>query len=160
MIKHGKIRKMIKSTAKTHLKDVMHLITRGIADAKENVTLHPQRCDVKGAKRHSVLACVLARTLLRVYKPQAAVVGRSLAYVIDDDGLATRFKMSRPATRVAEEFDTRGRAHLAPVKLLAVQRSWRLGTPQRGKNTRVTTGKKLKRAKRYGARAVGGGVVK
>src|SRR5260221_12049570 len=107
MVKHGKIYK-IGSPHKQHLSPIMGYVTKGVADAVEDIALQPQACDARGAKQFDSQQCVIAKCLSRTLHPQAVAVGRSLAYVVFD-GLAIRFAVPAASRRVVEEFDTRGR---------------------------------------------------
>src|SRR5688572_3224844 len=124
MIKHGKIYPLKGNAGGSHLDPIRQYVTRGIADAKENVVLHPKQCDIKGAKRHNVEMCFIAKTLYREHKPVAVAVGRRLAYAVFANGVAVRMVLGAPTTKRLEEFDSRGRAHLAPIELRAVNRTW------------------------------------
>lgn len=163
MIKHGKIFPFHSSTGKapSHLSPIKHLVTKGIADAKEKIVLQPLACDVKGAKRHNGQQCVIAKALTRTLHPQAVAVGRSLAYVVFD-GLAIRFQLPAASRALVEEFDERGRARNAPVELLAITKSWKLRKPQsvdlRQRDRSKEDGPKKSRVRKYGVRAAGGGV--
>lgn len=159
MIKHGPVYPYIgnkDSLRNSHLFPVAKFVTKGIADAREDIQLDLQVCDIKGAKRFNGQQCVVAKALNRKFKPQAVAVGRSMAYVVIK-GLAVRFNMGKSATKIAEEFDARGRAHLTPIKLLAVAESQKLRT--RKSKVHTETGKGKKRMKKLGVRATGGGVV-
>lgn len=163
MIKHGKINKSYGRQlvgTNSHLRPIREFVTKGVADALEGITLMPLACDVKGAKRLNPQQCVIARALSRVLKPEAVVVGRSMAFVVLD-GLAVRFQVPMAAREAIEEFDTRGRVHRAPIALKPVPPSQRLTDRARYPETRITRikdGPKIKRMKRLGVRAVGGGV--
>lgn len=160
MIKHGKIHPfhVNRGVSKSHLEPIKEFVTKGIADAKENILLQPMACDVKGAKRYNGQQCVIAKALTRTLKPQAVAVGRSRAYVVVK-GLAIRFNLPPAARKLVEEFDQRGRARNAPVELCQVPASQKLGNPMKRVAATVDRGgEKRKRTKRYGVRAVGGGV--
>lgn len=159
MIKHGPIYKVdATGISKSHLEPIMAFVTRGIADAKEKITLTPQACDVKGAKRFNGQQCVIARCLTRSMKPQAVAVGRSLAYAVFK-GVAVRFRVPPASQKLVEEFDQRGRARSAPFDLSPIFSSWKLGAQR---NVRKTAKKKnpVKRVhtKQMGVRAAGGGI--
>lgn len=164
MIKHGKIHKTYgrKPMGRhSHLRQIQHFVTKGVADALEGIVLHPLACDVKGAKRFNAQQCVIAKALTRVLKPQAVVVGRSMAFVVMD-GLAIRFEVPLAAREAIEEFDTRGRVHRAPIELRKVPASQRLTEKAQYPETRKMADRvynpKMKRMKKIGVRAVGGGV--
>ncbi len=160
-IKHGKIYPLHgkgHGNTPSHLDPIQHHIKRGICDAKESITLQPKACDVKGAKRFNGQSCVIAKALKRVLHPQAVAVGRTLAYVVVD-GLAVRFSVPAASRKLIEEFDTRGKASLAPVELRRISKSWEIKN-NRGTNQppRKRGGGKRKRMKHYEVRAIGGGV--
>lgn len=159
MIKHGKIHPVQTSgRPSTHLAPIMKFITKGVADARESITLQPMACDVKGAKRYNGQQCVIAKAFTRVLKPQAVAIGRSLAFAVFD-GLAVRFVVPADSRKLVEEFDQRGRARLAPIKLSRVKPSWKLGGDDRKRTTQVNrTGEKRARTKQIGVRAIGGGI--
>lgn len=165
MIKHGKIHEFYSKEGriKSHLEPVKGFVTKGIADARESITIEPLRCDVKGAKRFNGQQCVIAKALTRVHKPQAVAVGRAYAWVVMK-GLAVRFQVPAASRKLIEEFDQRGKASLAPIKLCAVHKSMRLGKRRdwkheyeknRGDRAKYKT---RKSTKRYGVRAIGGGI--
>lgn len=161
MIKHGKIHKLYgkaKAGAHSHLEPIKDLVTKGVADSKEKITLQPLACDVRGAKKFDGQQCVIARAFTRVYKPQAVAVGRSLAFAVFD-GLAIRFRVPAASRKVVDEFDQNGRVRKAPISLFAIHPSWRLQVQQSSRTTTPNrTGEKRKRMKKYGVRAIGGGV--
>ncbi len=159
MIKHGPIQQ-VKETgiAKATLQPIHKFITKGIADAKQDIILQPMACDVKGAKRFNGQQCVIAKCLTRTMHPEAVAVGRSLAYAVFN-GLAVRFAVPIASRRLVEEFDQRGKATNAPIALKAVSKSWRLTKRIAGKkNDKAPSGKKVKRTKHIGVRAAFGGV--
>lgn len=160
-IKHGKIYPLHTKghgNSPSHLNPIQSVITRGIADAHESITLQPKACDVKGAKRYNGQHCVIAKALKRILHPQAVAVGRSLAYVVVK-GLAIRFVVPPSSRKLIEEFDTRGKASIAPLKLSAVNPSWSIknlrGT---GQPARKRKGEKRNRLKHFAVRAIGGGI--
>lgn len=164
MIKHGKIHQFYgHSTASehSHLEPIKKHVTKGIADAREKVILQPLACDVRGAKKFDGQQCVIAKALSRVHKPQAVAVGRSVAYAVFD-GLAVRFKVPEASRHLIEEFDSSGRVRKAPIELHPIQKSWRLGSQSRsGNKPRKAASSKQKRrspTKKYGVRAIGGGI--
>lgn len=159
MIKHGKIYPLrTRGRPNSHLAPIMKFITKGVADAKESITLQPQACDVKGAKRYNGQQCVIAKAITRVHRPQAVAIGRSLAFVVFD-GLAIRLRVPAASRKLAEEFDQRGRARLAPVKLEHMNPSWKLGGDGRTRTTKPNrTGEKRTRTKKIGVRVAGGGM--
>lgn len=157
MIKHGKVHLLKGANAASHLDPIREFVTKGIADSRETITLDVRKCDVAGAKRYSGQQCVIAKALNRLLKPEAVAVGRRLTYAVFD-GLAIRFRTTDSAKELAEEWDARGRAHLRPVKLGAINPTWRLGTKQRGKNKPNAAGGKRPRTRKINVRAVGGGV--
>lgn len=161
MIKHGKVHKLYgKSTGgnHSHLEPIREFITKGIADASEKVVIHPLACDVKGAKRYDGQQCVIARALTRTMHPQAVAVGRSLAFVVFK-GLAIRFRVPAASKKLVEGFDQRGRVRNAPVELCAINPAWSLHKQQSKRKPRVHTAKQpRRRMKRYGVRAIGGGI--
>lgn len=159
MIKHGPIQKFEANPIfPSHLSPIKEHVTRGIADAREDITLDLRSCDVRGAKKHNGQNCVIAKALTRLYKPQAVAVGRSLAYVVFR-GLAVRLRVEGFARNVVEEWDSRGRVRVAPVVSKSINKTWRLGTPQRGESRpKKRTGKKRARVRKLGVRAIGGGV--
>lgn len=163
MIKHGPIHKTYgrtPSSGHSHLKPIRALITKGVADATENITLHPLACDVRGAKKFDVQRCVIARAINRTMKPQGVVVGRSMAFVVQD-GLAIRFNVPAKSRESIDEFDLRGRVRRAPIELHKVTASQKLTTT----HTEHTTPRprdlgaepRRKRMRKVGLRAVGGG---
>jgi hypothetical protein len=159
VIKHGKIHPIIDAhVPHSHLDPIKEYITKGIADARENVVLQPMACDVKGAKRHNPQQCVIAKALKRIHHPQAVAVGRSLAYVVMN-GLAIRFSLPVNSRKLVEEFDQRGRARNAPVTLAAPCSSWKLRA-KRDRDVLEKNEKKTKRARtrKIGVRAIGGGI--
>lgn len=160
-VKHGKIYPLHgkgHGNSPSHLNPIQHLVTKGITDAHESITLQPKACDVKGAKRFNGQSCVIAQALKRVLHPQAVAVGRSLAYVVVK-GLAYRFVVPAASRNLIEEFDQRGKASLAPVELRRVNKAWVIKS-NRGSNqpARQRKGGKRKRLKHYEVRAIGGGV--
>lgn len=158
-IKHGKIYSIDKKQAiRTHLGPIKELVTRGIADAHESITLQPKACDIKGAKRHNGQHCVIAKALQRTLHPQAVAVGRSLAYVVVE-GLAIRFIVPKASRKLIEEFDQRGKASVAPVTLSAVNPTWKMSA-MRARRPKKQSGAVTKRArtKSLGVRAIGGGI--
>jgi hypothetical protein len=161
MIKHGKIYPFAaKGSVCTHLDPIKEFVTKGIADARENIVLEPLACDVRGAKRFNGQQCVIAKVLTRTLHPQAVAVGRSLCYVVFD-GLAIRFGLPVASRKLVEEFDERGRARNAPVELRALTKSQRLGkrqSPDTRKNRIHANEPKRPRSRKYGVRATGGGV--
>jgi hypothetical protein len=159
VIKHGPIHPFRgKGLSASHLDPIKDFVTRGIADAKEKIVLKPMACDVKGAKRYNGQQCVIAKALHRTLKPEAVAVGRSLAYAVFR-GLAIRFRLPAASRQLVEEFDTKGRARSAPVELLDINPTWRLKNPGRGESKpRKKSSVKRARTKKYGVRAVGGGV--
>lgn len=163
MIKHGPIHKYLgkhKSEAlmRSHLKPIIKYVTKGIADARENIVLTPQACDAKGAKKFNGQQCVIAKALTRIHKPDAVAVGRSYAYVVQD-GLAIRMRMGDAARAVVEEFDARGRVKISPIKLLVPCKSQRL-KKRAQQPPRVNTKNPAPKARtrKLGVRASGGGV--
>lgn len=160
MIKHGKIHKL-KNVGRpnSHLQPIMNLVTKGVADAKESIELQPKACDVKGAKRFNGQQCVIARAFSRTHHPQAVAIGRSLAFAVFD-GLAIRFTVPPESRRLIEEFDQRGKSSLAPIRLAAVNKTWRLDAKRSQANVNFGSGnaKKKSRTRKYGIRAIGGGV--
>lgn len=162
-IKHGKIHPFAKNgSSPSHLDPIKKFVTVGVCDALEGITLKPQACDVKGAKKHNGQQCVIAKAINRTYHPEAVAVGRSFAYVVVG-GVAIRFQMTSPAKAVVEEFDTKGRARSVPVELSAVPKSLRFGkrvsSPETRKaGDRPATPERKKRMKKIGVRAIGGGI--
>lgn len=166
MIKHGKIHKMYGGVAgrkNSHLEPIKDLVTKGVADAKEGIVLQPCAADVKGAKRFSGQQCVIARALTREHHPQAVAVGRSYAWAVFG-GLAVRFKVPTASRQLIEEFDSNGRVKKAPIELCPIPKSLQLGKRkdwrpeyEKSRGDRETY-KPRKRTKRYGVRAVGGGI--
>ena len=156
MIKHGKIYP-IHGIAKSHLKPIAEFVTKGVADSKENITLTPKACDVKGAKRFNGQECVIAKALTRTLKPQAVAIGRSTAFAVFN-GLAVRFLVPKASRLLVEEFDQRGRARSAPIDLCAPFKSQRIRAKKVGGNTGPAHQKKKSRMRPYGVRAVGGGI--
>jgi hypothetical protein len=158
MIKHGKIHPL-KTTGRpnSHLEPIMKFITKGVADARESIRLQPQSCDVKGAKRYNGQQCVIAKAFTRTLKPEAVAIGRSLAYAVFK-GLAIRFAVPASSRKLVEEFDQRGRVHLAPITLSKVNPAWRLGGDDRNRAHKPPTSTIVKRTKKIGIRAVGGGI--
>lgn len=159
MIKHGKVHPLqTKGRPNTHLEPIMKFITKGVADAKESITLQPQVCDVKGAKRFNGQQCVIAKAFTRVHKPQAVAIGRSLAFAVFN-GLAVRFTVPAASRKLVEEFDQRGKATLAPITLRRICPAWKLGGDDRKRTTTPKrTGKHRHRTRKIGVRAVGGGI--
>lgn len=161
MIKHGKVHPY-KPGLRTHLEPVSSFITKGVCDAREGIVLEPKACDVKGAKRFNGQQCVIAKALTRTQNPEAVAVGRAFAYVVVD-GLAIRFKLTKQATKLVDEFDQRGRARSAPIELAAIPKDLQFGKKKQapdhraGKGPRPTATPK-RRMKRVGVRAVGGGI--
>lgn len=159
MIKHGAVH-LVKTTgiSTATLMPIRELVTKGVADAKENITLHPQACDVKGAKRFNGQQCVIAKCVSRTLKPQAVAVGRSLAYVVFK-GIAIRFYLAPAAQRLVKEFDQKGRATNAPITLNAVFPSWGLKkrTTSKTKSNNPHPVKR-RRSKKLGVRAAFGGI--
>lgn len=93
-------------------------------------------------------------------KPDAVAVGRSYAYAVFN-GLAVRFMVPLASRRLIEEFDSNGRVRKAAIELHAIAPSWRLGKRPQQADTRKRDQKKEKkrsRARRYGVRAIGGGI--
>lgn len=156
MVKHGKVYKVY-GHHKQHLSPIMGYVRKGIADAVESITLQPEACDIRGAKRFDGQQCVIARCLNRRLHPQAVAVGRSLAYAVFN-GLAIRFVMSNASRRAVEEFDERGRVVRAPIVLGAVPVSQTLARLRTKGGDGKKTGNK-RRAKKIQVRAVGGGIV-
>lgn len=157
MIKHGRIYKFENNRgSKQHLDPIKKFVTKGIADSKEKVVLKPQACDVKGARRHNPQQCVIAKCASRVLKPDAVAIGRSLAYLVFD-GLAVRFYVPPISRRLVEEFDTVGRVRSLPIQLNPIFDSWKLGSRPSGSSKTKPSKKPLKRARKIGVRAVGGG---
>jgi hypothetical protein len=156
MVKHGKIYK-VHGHHKQHLSPIMGYVRKGIADAVESITLQPEACDIRGAKRFDGQQCVIARSVSRLLHPQAVAVGRSLAYAVFD-GLAIRFIMSNSSRRAVEEFDERGRIVRAPIVLGAIPASQTLAALRKKGGNGKSTGLK-RRAKKVQVRAVGGGIV-
>lgn len=161
MIKHGKVHPLkAHGRPNSHIEPIKDFVTKGIADAREKITIQPLACDVKGAKRFNGQQCVIARALTRTYHPQAVAIGRSLAFAVFD-GLAVRFMVSKSAREMVQEFDQRGRSRSAPVSLLPISptSSWRLG---RGLPPRIgpagKPGAAKRRLKKIGVRAIGGGI--
>lgn len=161
-IKHGKVHPFQKQgVSRSHLDPIAKYVTKGVCDAREGIVLEPQACDVKGAKRHNGQQCVIAKCLTRITKPEAVAVGRAFAYIVQD-GLAIRFKLTKSATRLVEEFDQRGRARNVPIELAPVPKTLHFGKKRQSKDTRSTRDPNAppkKRMRRIGVRAVGGGQV-
>lgn len=158
MIKHGKIHPILEAhVPHSHLDPIKKFITKGIADARENLVLQTQACDVKGAKRHNSQMCVIAKCLKRTHRPQAVAVGRSLAYAVFN-GLAIRFSLPQASRELVKEFDQRGRARNAQISLHAPCKSWKLRADVRPRNAKKKKGGTRSRTKPYGVRAVGGGI--
>lgn len=163
MIKHGKIHKLFgraKANTHSHLDPIKKFVTKGITDAKEPIVLQPMACDVRGARRFDGQQCVIAKALTRIHKPQAVAVGRSFAYAVFD-GLAVRFQVPIASRRLIEEFDSSGRVRKAPIELRAVHPSLRLRLKRQSPDKRkrdLEAEPKRKRARRYGVRAIGGGI--
>lgn len=157
MIKHGKIHPLQqRGRPNSHIEPIKEFVTKGIADAKEKITLQPMACDVKGAKRFNGQQCVIARAFKRTYKPQAVAVGRSLAYAVFN-GLAIRFSLPPKSRELVEEFDQKGRARNAPIELVPASPTWQIGrTAPSGKNDGSRP--KKHRTRKIGVRAVGGGI--
>ncbi len=160
-VKHGRIHPLVRNGAgfsfPSHLDPIKDFITKGIADAKEGITLQPRACDVRGAKRFDGQQCVIAKALRRTLHPQAVAVGRSLAYVVVN-GLAIRFRMPPASKRLVEEFDSQGRVRKAPIELCSINPAWsmtKMRTARTNKPNRA--GKTKRRAKKYEVRAIGGG---
>ncbi len=156
MVKHGKVYK-IYGHHKQHLSPIMGYVTKGIADATESLTLQPQACDVRGAKRYDAQQCVIAKCLSRHLHPEAVAIGRSLAYAVFD-GLAIRFSVPAASRKVVEEFDERGRVVRAPIVLSVVPPSWSIKSFRKG-GGHGHGGVAKRRMKKLNVRAVGGGVV-
>jgi hypothetical protein len=156
MLKHGKRFPIRNGALVGHLKPIAHLVTKGIADLQEEIVLQPKACDVKGSDRFSVHNCAYARNAIRDLRLDGAAMGRRLCYLVYD-GLAIRGRSSRPLTQNLDEFDRRGRMSKAPVKILPINETWKLGTPQRGKKKSVARGGKRKCVRKIGVRAPGGG---
>lgn len=139
-IKHGRVYGLPKkSTGHAQLDPIRILITKGVADAKENVTLQPLVCDIKGSLRKDAHNCVIARALKRTMHVKAVSVGRSLAYVVDNDGTAIRFTLPAASRRLVEEFDQRGKSSTAPIQLNAPTSSWQIGTHKQLLDSRIGT---------------------
>jgi len=162
MIKHGKIHQVVEPhTPHSHLDPIKEFVTKGIADAKEALVLEPMACDIKGAKRFNGQQCVIAKALTRTLKPQAVAVGRSLAFVVID-GLALRFALPTASRKAVEEFDERGRVKRAPIELRPVCRSQKLRVkraPRPRPENALRHADKPRRSRKFGVRAVGGGIV-
>lgn len=160
-IKHGKIHPFQKpGVSRSHLDPIAKYVTKGVCDARESVVIEPQACDVKGAKRFNGQQCVIAKALTRIHKPEAVAVGRAFAYIVQD-GLAIRFKLTKFATKVVEEFDQRGRARNVPIELGPVPKNLHFGKKKQSADTRKTrdpSAPKKKRMKRIGVRSIGGGM--
>lgn len=161
MIKHGPIMKKYGKTqiAKhSHLAAIAEYVTKGICDAKENVVIQPQACDVKGAKQFSSQHCVIARAFNRTFKPEAIAVGRSTAFAVFN-GLAVRFLLRKATTKLVDEFDLKGRVRRAPFTLFAANPANTLVGKDKKQHMKKTKSKeKAKRIRRLNVRAVGGGV--
>lgn len=158
--KHGKVHQYYgngKVGANSHLEPILRYVTKGVADAKENIVLEPKACDVKGAKRFNGQQCVIARALTREHKPQAVAIGRSLAYAVFD-GLAVRFEVPMSSRKVIEEFDAEGRVRRAPILLQAVRKEWALRKKGHAKTSRSGPYKKRASTQKFGVRCVGGGM--
>lgn len=156
MVTHGKIYK-VQGQHKRHLSPIMGYVTKGVADATEGITLQPQACDVRGAKRYDSQQCVIAKCLSRHLHPEAVAIGRSLAYAVFD-GLAIRFAVPKASRKVVEEFDERGRVVRAPIVLSVVPPSWRVDSLRKG-GGHQSGGRVRRRMKKLNVRAVGGGIV-
>lgn len=154
MVKHGKVYKAYTSH-RQHLTPIMKYVKRGLADAKEDIVLQPQREDARGARRYNGQRCVIAKCINRQLKPEAVAVGRSLAYAVFN-GLAVRFFVSSKARKTVEEFDERGHVKRAPIVLSAVPKSQLIQNNRARGHTsrRKSTGKPRQKA---GIRAIGGG---
>lgn len=152
MVKHGKVYKVF-TKHRQHLTPIMKYVRRGLADAKESITLQPESCDARGAKRYNSQQCVIARCFNRVYKPEAIAVGRNLAYAVFD-GLAIRFFVNNSARKAVEMFDEKGLVKRAQIVLSAVPKSQLVQANRARGGTSRGTGKHRKRA---GVRAIGGG---
>jgi hypothetical protein len=158
MIKHGKVYPF-KGRAPSHLDPILEFVTKGWADAKEDIDLQLELCDVKGAVPFNGQRCVLARGLKRKLRPDAVAVGRSLVYVVID-GIAIRFRLSSDGRRSVKEFDGRGCCRLVSIRLLAPNRSNRLDVSRHtGKPPQGLRKSPKSRVRQLGVRAVGGGVV-
>jgi hypothetical protein len=155
VIKHGKIYS-IHSKMLKNLKPIQKYITKGIADSRENFVLEPLACDMRGSKRYDTGQCVIARGLKRVLHPEAVAVGRSNAVVVVE-GLAIRFTIPKRSRDLVDEFDQRGKVKKAPIVLMAVTKSWRIGAGKhKARGSKIP---KQTRSRKYGVRAAGGGMV-
>ena len=165
VIKHGKIHKLyggIQGRTNSHLEPIKEFVKKGIADAREAVVLQPCAADVKGAKRFNGQQCVIARALTREHHPEAVAVGRSFAYAVFK-GLAVRFKVPAASRQLIEEFDSQGRVKKAPIELAPVPPSLRFTKrkdhkPEYDERRDRSKTKRKSPMKRYGVRAIGGGV--
>jgi hypothetical protein len=160
MIKHGKVHPLSnRGRPVTHLDPIRKFVTKGIADARETIKLEPQACDMRGAKRFNSQQCVIAQAFKRTYRPQAVAIGRSLAYAVFN-GLAVRFVVPISSRKVIKEFDERGRVQVAPITLCKVNPQWKLTVQRRGNAAKSSKkpSQPRHRMKKYGVRAIGGGV--
>jgi hypothetical protein len=158
MIKHGKIYPL--NGHHSHLDPIREFVTKGVADAKEKIVLEPRACDVRGAKRFNGQQCVIAKALTRTAKPEAVAIGRNAAFAVFD-GLAIRFAVPAKSREVVEEFDEKGRVRKVPIELVPADKGNRLHKRQGVRGLRTREGmepNRRKYVKRYGVRAVGGGV--
>jgi hypothetical protein len=153
-IQHGKVYKVY-TRHRQHLTPIMKYVRRGLADAKETITLQPEARDCRGARRYNSQECVVARCFNRVYKPDAIAVGRNFAYAVFD-GLAIRFFVNQRTRKAVEMFDEKGLIKRSPVILSAVPKSQLVQVNRKRGGTTRPRGTP-KRRKRIGVRAIGGG---
>lgn len=156
MIKHGKIHPFIKRGA-THLEPVREYITKGIADATAKISLQPERCDIRGAKRRNGQQCVVARVINRKIHPDAVAVGRAYTWIIVD-GVGIRFRNPQTLTKYIEVFDEHGKASTMPVELWPITPNGRLRCKQIRSSKPRPAKTRRPVMKKIGVRAIGGGM--
>lgn len=161
-LKHGKLYKNyadLGARARSQLNPIQEYIRHGFADARQSITIYPERCDAVGAQKFNPQMCVLAKALKRVFRPSAVSVGRTSAWIIKS-GIAYRFRLSQ--AKFIDNFDRKGLVTHMPITFYAPTASAKLFTGfheyEDGNNQRRKAKRKKKNSMRSGVRTVNGGI--
>lgn len=166
MIRHHKIIALesIGPRGQKQLDPIRKFITKGVADAKDSLTLTTKACDAQGAKQFNPQHCVIAKCADRTLHPKAISVCRSAAYLVFN-GVAIRYVVAGNTVGFIDRFDQDGVTIHRPVVLSAPSKTARIGAPHPAGGTDATKPdrkrKKNKPARvvKMGVRALNGGKV-
>jgi len=79
-----------------------------VSDAKKDLALEVISKDLLASKRKKHPECALAQACKRSYEVKGVVIALSVAYVINKDNVATRYKIPPSASREIIAFDRNG----------------------------------------------------